>query len=169
MNMKFLKTSLVLIFFPLLISATLHKVYVSSTEIEYVKEKQSLQIIVKIFIDDIEQDLQARYSPDIRLDSKKETKQDVENLKKYVLQKLKISANGNPVTLQYIGKEYDIDIVNMYFEVDNISELKSIEIENKILFDMFPKQHNIIHFKKSKDRQNLILDKDHPKGMLNFN
>ena len=150
-------------------SFTLHKFYVSTTNIEFVKEKKTIQIITKIFTEDVEQALQARYSASIHLDSKKETKEDENYLKKYVLQKLKISVNGNPVTLTYIGKEYDIDIVNMYFEVTGISELNSIEIENKILFDMFSEQQNIIHLKTSESRRSLVLDKNQPKGMLNFN
>ena len=167
--MKFLKITLLLLVVPLIMSLTIHKFYVSTTKVEFVKEKQTVQVITKIFIEDVEQALQARYSPSISLDSPKETASDIEYLKKYVFQKLKISINGNPVTFKYIGKEYDIDIVNMYFEIENISEVKTIEIENKILFDMFPEQQNIIHFKTSESRKSLVLDRDNPKGMLNFN
>ena len=169
MDMKFLKISFFIIALPLIISSTSHKFYVSTTNVEYVKEKQTVQIITKIFIEDLEQVLQARYNASIHLDSDKETELDIEYLKKYVLQKMKFAINGNPVTLTYIGKEYDIDILNIYFEVEGVSEIKSIEIENKVLFDMFPEQQNIIHFKTSKSRKSLVLDKDNPKGVLNFN
>ena len=60
-------------------------------------------------------------------------------------------------------------MVNMYFEIKNISELISIEIKNKILFDMFPEQQNIIHIITPDANRNIILDKDHPDGLLNFN
>lgn len=169
MDMKFLKITFFIIVLPLIISATSHKFYVSTTNVEYVKEKQVVQVITKIFIEDVEQALQARYNPSISLDSPKEKASDEEYLKKYVLQKMKISINGNPVALKYIGKEYDIDIVNMYFEVEGVSEFNSIEIENKVLFDMFPEQQNIVHLKTSESRRSLVLDKNHPKGMLNFN
>ena len=42
-------------------------------------------------------------------------------------------------------------------------------IENKILLDLFPEQQNIIHFSNEKNKRNLILDKNHPTGLLNFN
>jgi len=134
-----------------------------------VKEEKVIQIITKIFTEDIEQALQARYSPSISLDSKKETKIDEDFLLRYILQKLKIKVNGKPVALNYIGKKYDIDIAELFFEVENISELNSIEIENKVLIDMFPEQQNIIHLKTPKNRRSLILDKENPKGVLNFN
>ncbi|MFK5982482.1 MAG: hypothetical protein QM499_06175 [Flavobacteriaceae bacterium] len=167
--MKILKTTFLLLVFPLMISSTSHKFYVSTTNVEFVKEKQVVQIITKIFIEDVEQALQARYDPSISLDSPKEKVSDVEFLRKYVLQKMKLKINNKDVKLSYIGKEYDIDIVNMYFEIENISEVNSIEIENKVLFDMFPEQQNIIHFKTSESRKSLVLDEDNPKGVLNFN
>ena len=169
MNMKFFKTTLVLILFPILISSISHKFYVSTTNVEYVPELQTIQIISKIFVEDLEKVLQERYSPLIVLNPKNETKADINYLKKYVNQKLKISVNNKPVELIYIGKEYDIDIVNMYFEIENISEFTSIEIKNKILFDMFPEQQNIIHMITPDANRNMILDKNHPDGLLKFN
>ena len=85
MSMKFKKRTIILLLFPLLISSTAHKFYVSTTTVEFVKEKEVIQIITKIFTEDIEQALQARYSPTVSLDSKKETETDVVLLKKYLL------------------------------------------------------------------------------------
>ncbi len=166
--MKYIKTVFVLLLFPLLMSSTSHKFYVSTTNIEFVKEKKTLQIITKIFTEDIEQALQARYNPSITLDSKKETETDESYLKKYLLQKIKIEVNGVPVVPTYLGKEYDIDIAKIYLEIENVSELKSIEIENKVLIDMFSEQQNIIHLTTPDSRRSLILEKSNPKGVLNF-
>jgi uncharacterized protein YuzE len=154
--------------FPLVSGAPAHKFYVSITKIEYVKEKSSLQIITKIFIDDIEDALQQRYNPSISLDTKKETAAADEDLKKYILQKINIKVNGKAVSLNYIGKEYDTDMVVAYMEVTDVKELKTITIENKILLDVFSEQQNIIHLKTPNSRKSLILDKDEPSGQLNF-
>ena len=166
--MKQIKIIFFLLCFPLLICSTSHKFYVSTTNIEYVKEKESVQIITKIFTEDLEQALQARYSESISLDSKKEGEIDVNYLKKYLQQKIKMVINGKPVTLIYIGKEYDIDIVKIYYEIENISEFKTLEIENNVLFDMFPEQQNIIHLTTTTNKRSFILDKPNPKGVLNF-
>lgn len=167
--MKFLKISLFLLLFPLLTASSTHKFYVSITKIEYVEEKQTLQIISKIFIDDIEDVLQQRYDTTISLATKKETKKDVDFLKKYVSQKLQIAVNESPVKITYIGREYETDIVKIYMEVINVTELRSIEISNKILMELFEEQQNIIHVKIDGNRRSLVLEKENPKGMLNFN
>ena len=72
-----------------------HKFYVSTTKVEYVKEKKSIQIISKIFVEDLEQVLQERYSSRVQLDPKRETELDQNYLIEYVLQKLKFKVNGN--------------------------------------------------------------------------
>lgn len=71
--MKYFKFLLLALVFPLVSGTPAHKFYVSITKIEYVKEKNSLQIITKIFTDDIEDALQQRYDKNISLDTKKET------------------------------------------------------------------------------------------------
>lgn len=166
--MKFPKILFFLFLFPIITGATLHKFYVSTTKIEYVKEKRSIQIITKIFIDDIEDVLQQRYDPDISLASHKESAEDVAFLEKYILQKIRLEVNGKPVTLQYIGREYETDIVKIYLEVTGVAQLKTLEIENQVLLDMFDDQQNIIHLKTSEKRRSIVLDKDNPKGVLNF-
>ena len=167
--MKFLKIILLVLIFPLITGSTEHKFYVSITKIEYVAESEFLQIITQFFLDDIEEVLRKRYRPDVSLGTKKETKEDVALLKKYILQKLKISVDGTPVALDYLGIEYDIDMVKSYIEVIGVKEFKSIEIEFKALTEIFTEQQNIIHFKSSNNRKSLILDIDNPKGVLNFN
>ncbi len=166
--MKFLKVALVLFVFPLLTASTTHKFYVSITTIEYAQKEQSLQLITKIFLDDIEDALEMRYGRKFNFNSKKETKQDGEILRDYVLQKLKINVNGKETTFNYIGKQYDIDVVKVYIEIPNISEVHTIEVENKVLLDMFDEQQNIIHIKSNGSRRSLILEKENPKGLLKF-
>ena len=167
--MKYTRILFLLLVLPLVSATSDHKFYVSITNIEFVKEKSSLQIITKIFIDDIENALRKDYDKSISLDSKKETSEADEFLKQYILQKIKIKVNGKPVKLDYIGKEYDTDMVVAYIEVTGISDLKTLEIENKVLMEIFPEQKNIIHLKTSKSRRSLILERDKPRGKLDFN
>jgi Domain of unknown function (DUF6702) len=166
--MKFLKIILIVVVFPLVTAASAHKFYVSITTIEYAPKEQTLQVITKIFLDDIEAALQARYGKKFYFNSKKETAADSKLLEEYVLQKINIKVNGKPATFNYIGKQYDIDVVELFIEIPNISEFNSIEIENKVLLEMFSEQKNIIHVKKNDARSSLILENGNLKGLLKF-
>ena len=167
--MKLLKIAGIAILFPIIVAATSHKFYVSTTNIEYVDDKQTVQIITKIFLDDIEEVLRERYHSEVHLASEKETEQDAKLLKEYILQKLKVTVDGKEAKFNYLGKEYDIDIVKSFIEIENVASFNSVEIENKILMDLFPEQKNIIHIKTKNTKRSLILEKENPKGVLNFN
>ncbi len=165
---KKFKVLLFVMVLPCLMAAGVHKFYVSTTKVEYKEDKKSLQIITKLFIDDIEDVLQERYSPSIRLATKKETKASEDFLKKYVLQKFIVTIDGKDIPLTYIGREYDIDVVKIYLEAKEVSNFEAIEIENKILFEISPNQQNIVHVKSHGEKKSLLIDKDNPKGLLNF-
>ncbi|MEM7185251.1 MAG: DUF6702 family protein [Bacteroidota bacterium] len=167
--MNYFRIGLLVLLLPLVVSFGLHKFYVSITKIEYVAEEGSLQIINKLFIDDIEDVLQARYSEDVTLDPEKVSATDTDLLKTYVLQKLEVSVNGEPMELTYLGHEFENDEVKSYIEVTGVPEMESISVENKMLLELFEDQQNIIHVKRSKKRRSMILDADNPKGLLNFN
>jgi hypothetical protein len=167
--MKIAKILLLLIAIPLFTSAVDHKFYASITKIEYVKERQTLQIISKIFVDDLEDVLQQRYDNTLSLNTPKETDKEETFLKEYLNKKIEIAINGKPVTFSYVGREYDIDIINVYLEISGVSEVNTLGITNEILMEMFEDQQNIIHFKSGDIRRSIVLEKDSPKGMLNFN
>lgn len=166
--MRYTKILILLLLLPLFSASTDHKFYVSITKIEYASEKNSLQVITKIFTDDIENGLRQQYGPSISLGTKKETEKDRKMLKDYILKNLKISVNGQALTLHYLGQEYETDMVNSYIEVSSLKPFKSLEVENKILFEMYGDQQNIIHLKTPTTRRSLILERDSPSGVLNF-
>jgi len=147
---------------------TLHKYYVSITKIEYVKEQKSVQIITRVFIDDLERLLRERFDESIVLASGKDEQQIDNYIKKYVLSKMKISINESESSIKFLGKEYDEDVVQCYMEIENVSVINSFEIENKLLFDVFSEQKNIVRTSINKKAKSFILIPEKDKGMLNF-
>ncbi|AXT58317.1 peptidase E [Aquimarina sp. AD1] len=146
----------------------LHKFYVSVTQIEYKEEEKSLQIISRIFVDDIEEVLRKRYDETIELVSNEQEEKVDQYLTTYLKQKLSITVNGEEVFFNFIGKEYDNDLVLCYLEVENVESLKTIVVSNQVLMDFFDDQQNIIHVKKQEKRKSLILEKEKDQGMLKF-
>lgn len=155
-------------FVGLLSMKSLHKYYVSVTQVEFVKEKKSLQIISRIFIDDFERILQERYDDNLMLGEEEETSNAPVYIERYLKTKLSIAINGNDVNFNFIGKKYDNDIVVCYLEVENVEEISSLEISNKVLFELYEDQQNIIRTNINSKRKSLILIAQNDKGMLKF-
>jgi hypothetical protein len=147
---------------------TSHKFYVSVTEIEYNEEQKSLQIISRVFIDDLEDMLKKRYDRSLKLSKSSESKDVRAYLEKYLSQKFSIEVNGKKVDVKYLGKEYDNDMAILYLEATNVQDLKSVKVKNAVLTDMFDEQKNLVHVEYRGTTKSLILTKSMDQNMLNF-
>lgn len=146
----------------------LHKFYVSVTQVEYKQEEASLQIISRLFIDDIEELLQERYNKDIVLGAKGEKGKVDVYLDNYLHQKMEFIVNDSPVSFDFLGKEYEDDQLLCYIEITGVSRLSSVKITNETLMDLFTDQQNIIHFRNGSYLRSVVLEKGNETMMLKF-
>ncbi|MGJ8760918.1 DUF6702 family protein [Polaribacter sp. AHE13PA] len=165
MNTK--KSILILLIIPLL-SFSAHKYYLSLTQIEYRSELQAVQITINVFMDDIELALNKDYNIDLQLTTKEELKDNDVYFIKYLNSKLHLKVNDVPRNFNYIGKEYDGDLVYFYLEIEDVKELNNIEVTNKILTKHFPQQENLIKSKVGKKHKSILLTAKNDKGLLKF-
>ena len=167
--MKVLKFLIIIFIIPLFAFSTLHKYYISVTQIDYVKEKQSVQMISRLFIDDFENALKLNYDENIVLAEKDEALIIDTYIQRYLNEKIKISINNKAVTFIYIGKEYEGDIVRCYFEIENVKHIESFSITNSVLFDLQKDQQNIIKTNINSKNKSVILTSKNPNALLKFN
>ncbi|TJY36447.1 DUF6702 family protein [Pontimicrobium aquaticum] len=167
--MKIRKLLVFLIAIPLLSFSVAHKYYVSVTDIEFVKEQQSVQIISRVFIDDFEKMLRERYDNNITMNFGKDEAQINAYTEKYLKTKLKVTINNELKNFEFLGKEYEDDIVYFYLEIKGVSKIDSFEITNQILFDVFDEQQNLVKTKINSRNKSFMLIPQNDKGVLNFN
>tara|TARA_B100000795_G_C22635458_1_gene374315 strand:+ start:240 stop:737 length:498 start_codon:yes stop_codon:yes gene_type:complete len=163
-----LSKKIALLFLLPLIAFSSHKYYLSLTQIEYNKKKQSLEIIINVFMDDIEIALNKDYNIDLKLTTKDELKDTDVYFKKYLDKKMKFTIDNKNIKFNYIGKEYEGDLVYFYLEIDGIYNPTSLEISNSLLLPYFEQQQNIVKFKNDNKIQSKILTKNNNKALLNF-
>lgn len=167
--MKINRLLVFLIIIPLMSFTIAHKYYVSVTDVEFVKEQESVQIVTRIFIDDFEKMLRERYDENITLDiGKDETQIDV-YIQKYLSSKLQITIDDTLQQFEFLGKEYEDDILFCYLEITDITEVNTFEIVNQVLFDVFDEQQNLVKTKINSKKKSFMLIPQNDKGVLNFN
>jgi hypothetical protein len=164
-NLK--KYTFLLLIIPLL-SFTHHKYYLSLTKIDYVKESKSLQITMRIFIDDLETALNKNNNKSFELDTKTELEDTNIFIEKYLLKQFEVNINGSIKNYKYLGKKYENDVVYLFAEIENISAIKSIEIKNRILMDAFSEQQNIIKLNINNNKKSFILTAKNDNDLLKF-
>jgi len=160
---------MVIVILPLMAFSGFHKYYISVTEVDYIKDKQSVQITSRIFIDDFEKVLRERYNENVVLEGKEETKEVNKYIETYLRSKIRVRINDKDVNLIFIGKEYDIDIIQCYIEIQNVKQVNSIEISNEVLFDLFEDQQNMIKTKINSKQKSFLLNQNNKTAVLNFN
>lgn len=160
---------IVLILLPLFAFTAMHKFYVSVSQINYIQDKQSVQIISRIFIDDMEHVLRERYDESITLAGDNEPKEVNTYIDNYFNERFVIKINGESQPIVFIGKEYDGDIMRCYLEVEHVNNIQTFEVSNKVLFDFFEDQQNIVKTKIYSNQKSVILTKQSASAMLKFN
>ena len=145
-----------------------HETYLSVTEIEYKQDKQSLQIISRVFIDDMEDVLTKRYQKEISLSYKDDLEKNKTLLSKYLSKKLTISIEGRPVQLKLLGSKFDADQIVLFLEATNIEKFDHVTVENLVLTDLYDSQKNIVHVKKGDEIESMLLVKDNSSQSVSF-
>ena len=147
-----------------------HKFYVSVTNVGYSEEEASLQIISRIFIDDLEAALKARYEIDAALATPAELQEADRYIERYFNAKFTVYINGAPREYTFLGKRYDKDLIVCYIEVGGLERetLESVGIQNEILTELFDEQKNLVHFKVLGKKKSFVLVRENNKGMLNL-
>ena len=165
--MKFKKLLLFIFIIPL-VSFTLHKYYISLCEIDYIENKQTIQITMGLFIDDIEFTLNKDNNTELYLATNEEIESIDEIYESYLNNNFIIIINNEQLPYQFIGKEYDDDLVRFYLEISDVPKLNSIEVKNTCLIRDFNDQQNIIKINANKKQKTFYLDNKTDKGLLKF-
>ncbi len=139
------KTALFLLLITLSSFMSLHKYYVGVTDVLYVPEEKSIQIISRLFIDDFEAVLQKRYTESLRLEDASKKEEIAKKIQQYYAKKMLIIIDDVPKKLKIIGFKFEDDMIISYFEINEIKSIKKLKITNKLLFENEQNQQNITH------------------------
>lgn len=160
----------VILFVALSSFSAAHKFYVSVTQVEYSEKDASLQIISRIFVDDMEATLEERYGITARLGTPEESGLAKEYVSRYFQTKFNVEVNGEEREVEFLGYRFDKDLLVCYLEVSGIpsESLRSVGVRNDLLTDMFEEQKNLVHLRILGQRKSLVLIRENNKGMLNL-
>lgn len=164
----FSKQKYLILFIIPLFAFTMHKYYISLTKIEYKKENQTIQVTMRIFIDDLQQTINTTYHKNLELALPNESKGIDTIINNYITGKFKVKVNAIEKEYFYLGKEYEDDVVYLYLELKNIKTINSIEIKNNMLMEIFSDQKNIIKLNIDNKKKTFFLTRQKDKDLLKF-
>ncbi len=146
--------------------AVLHPFYVSVIDINHNTKESSLELSVRIFTPDLEQTLQKYSTTKVDLANPKDNALLDKQISNYLHQKLQLKVNGQPVNINYIGHEIQMESVWIFADIPKITQLKKLEINCNLLYDYKDLQSNIFHVKSQGNEKSFKLD--FPKTTTSF-
>lgn len=149
-------------------TAAKHPIFMSVTEIEHNAKDKTLEISCKIFTDDLEKTLRQTYKGTVDLINPKDKAAMNKLVSDYVQNHLSISVDGKKTALQFIGYEQQEEGILSYYQVNNISAVRKVDITDNILYEYKKEQIEIIHVTVGGNRKSTKLTNPEDKCSFDF-
>jgi ribosome-associated translation inhibitor RaiA len=126
-------------------TVTFHKYYLGLTEVNINTEKQTLDVSIKLFIDDLETELNKLSGKKNDLAAAVKNKETEKLLFTYLEKNFRINVGGKLQELKSVGYEIEADAAWCYLEVDKFRGKGTVSILNTLLYESFPEQSNLMN------------------------
>jgi hypothetical protein len=149
-------------------ASMLHPLHISVTEIEFDEKDKALEIMMRVFVDDLEVTMKDRLKqPELDILSPKGITVD-QMMSEYLNEHFQLSLDNKPQKIKYLGHEQEDEAFIFYIEVSNVKKWKTIQVMNSIIMEVFEDQSNLIHVTVKGKVKSLRLVKDKPMDKLTF-
>jgi len=140
-----------------LVLVNVHPYFVSIWDIELKEETQTVQIICKVFLDDIESGLKKRFNVE-KWDWKQQNADSLAFV--YLQESISLQLNNKSTSLKVIGKEMEFDVVYFYLESEKVELAHAkIHLEIPFLVEAIEDQTNLAHLKQGSLKKSFILNR----------
>lgn len=146
----------------------LHPLHLSVTEITLDEKEKELEIMLRIFTDDLELAIRETKS-DAQLNLLNPVTTTTDKLAwEYIQPRFKLLADGKAQAVKYLGHETDEDVLIFYIQVRPVKKFTTIEITNSILTELYEDQANLVNITVKDETKSLRLMRNNPSGKLSF-
>ena len=145
-----------------------HPLHISVTEIEFDEQENELEMVIRIFIDDLETGIRAeRNQP--TLDILKPVGSTTNQLvSEYLQGKIEVSLDSKVQKLNFLGSEKEDDALICYIQIIGVNKWKTISVMNSVLLETFDDQSNLVHVAVRDQIKSMRLIRNNFNGSLTF-
>jgi hypothetical protein len=140
------------------LAAWAHAYHASILELRFNPEKQRLEMALKIFTDDLEQDLSGGKSKPVRTDQLTRAQLNpllADLLRRSVQFSTRPGEPALPLTL--VGLQKEKDAYWVYFTAPLSAKATGVTLRHQLLLNLFPDQMNIVNLEARGQKQSLLF------------
>lgn len=147
----------------------LHPIHVSVTEIKHNEKVKAVEIISRIFIDDLELAVQKQINePGLDLLNPGKGRLTEKLVEAYLNEHLKIGLEGKPQVLHFLGLEREDLALLCYIEIQNARRVTQVEVLNDVIMEVHDDQSNLVHVTLNGMVKSARLMRDKPTDTFTF-
>src|SRR5215475_3485049 len=138
-----------------------HRVHVSVTNLEFNQPRQTVEIVIRVFMDDLENALSLRAKRAVKIDpaTAGKDRQVVELVMAYLRSSFELKNKaGRTVTLSWNGIEGQQDMFWIFVKGRTPGGLEGAQLRNKIFCDLVDDQVNIVNAKHQGKQVGLMFE-----------
>jgi hypothetical protein len=148
---------------------SVHPLHVSITDIVFDEKEKELEIVTRIFIDDLELSIRNKNKDEaLNLLTPKGGQTTDALVGDYLKEHLVISLDGKTQTTKFLGSEIDDLALVCYVQVSGVKKWTNIEVRNDVIMETHDDQSNLVHVTVKGKVLSMRLTKEKVVGKLEF-
>ena len=153
----------------MLLSIQAHPIHVSVTEIEFDRKDRALEIMMRVFIDDMELTLRNSLNkPELDILNPPQGT-DIDGLiGNYLKAHFSITLDNKARQASYLGHEREGEALIFFIEVSNVDSWRTITVHNDVIMSTYDDQSNLVHVYVGDKVKSLRLTRNTPADKLTF-
>jgi hypothetical protein len=132
------------------------------------EKRNTLEITLKMFADDLKVALEAYDQTAIRWDTQVGSSGFNNALKAYLEEKFAVWINDQKLSVRFLGAELDEDVLWCFMEISDVHALQSVRIYNAVIMEYYSDQLNLVHLESDGVVRSVQLQKDKITGCVNL-
>jgi hypothetical protein len=150
-------------------SFLLHPIHVSVCDVELDRDKQRLEMTMRMFTDDLELQIRNELNePTMDILNPPADYNTDKLLENYLNRHFKVAVNGKKVDYKYLGHEVEAGSIYCYMMVSDVTELQKLSITNDILLETYDDQVNLVHVEVDDDLQTMMFRENKRENVLTW-
>lgn len=146
-----------------------HKHYMSIANMEYNSELKQIEVSLKLTAHDFEHILEDKFKKRVHIENVSDSSEIGEFYISYLSKHISLISANQSAKFNYIGKEVTLrDELFFYFTFTRVLDPSHIILQNSILFQLFSKQQNLMHYKYKDNTKSATCTKTTPEGIIIF-
>ena len=145
-----------------------HPLYIAVAQIDYNSNDKFATVLCKTFSDDLELALQKQYHKVENFDTPENMKRLYSEMENYVKNHLQLTINGKETDFVFTNFKQEDKAVSMNFRINNISDIKRVEVTDTIFYELYDKQIQIVYITVNGNRKSNRITNPESKVAFDF-